>query len=111
MPATVSFHPWRVCHLMRKRGSERGRSWFLSPKTWVPLILILVVVSLLLITHRDSGAITLRYGEFKQVLQAPGVTFRNVALRGGEVRGEMVTRDRVSGRDAAEAGADAGEAV
>jgi cell division protease FtsH len=93
---------------MRKRGKERGRSWFLNPKAWIPLILLLVFASLLLFSHREPATLTLRYGEFKQILQAPGVGFRNLTLRGGDIRGELVTRDRVSGR---EAGADGDEAL
>ncbi|MBX7103169.1 MAG: ATP-dependent zinc metalloprotease FtsH [Gemmataceae bacterium] len=39
----------------------------------------------------------MRYGEYRRIIDLPGVTLRNVKVSRAEVRGDIVTRDRVSG--------------
>jgi cell division protease FtsH len=50
-----------------------------------------------LFNARDANTPTLRYGEFKRLLDLPGVTFKNVKVSRTDIRGEIITRDRVSG--------------
>jgi cell division protease FtsH len=77
---------------VQKRG--KGRSWL----TTVPWILLGVAGLLLLLWLgiREPTGITLKYGEFKQVLQDPNVSFQKVKADHNEIRGEIVTRDPVS---------------
>jgi cell division protease FtsH len=82
---------------MSKRGSERsGRPWFISNPLLV-LLLLLLVSALWLARSETTGLLNLGYGEFKQVLKAPGVQFRDVHVSKNEIRGRIVTRDAVSG--------------
>src|SRR5262245_42676121 len=82
---------------MQPRAKER-RPWFTSTQG-IMLVLLLMAVSTWAVA-REPTALALRYGEFKQILNAPGVAFRNVKATRGEVRGEVVVRDRVSGLEA-----------
>jgi cell division protease FtsH len=85
--------------LMSKRGSERsGRPWFISNPLLV-LLLMMVISALWLARSEATGLMTLGYGEFKQVLQAPGVQFRDVHVGKNEIRGRIFTRDAVSGAE------------
>ena len=79
---------------MQKRGKERGLPWWNN-------LLVLVLMSLaagaaFFVTNRDPSSASLKYGELKQILQSPGVSFQNVKVEPGEIRGEIVTRDAVS---------------
>jgi len=78
---------------------ERTRSRFPNP-AWV-FVFVLVFLSVGLF-GRDTNAQLVRYGQFRQLLQAPGVSFRAVKVGRSEIRGEIITRDRVSGLDPAE---------
>ncbi len=78
---------------------SRGRNWLNWPRTLLLLIGAAMAVSLI---HAQATAVpALRYGEFKRLLDLPGVSFRNVKVSRAEVRGEVVTRDRVSGLEKA----------
>jgi cell division protease FtsH len=46
---------------------------------------------------REPAAIPLKYGAFKQILLDKSVTFKNLKIRPADIRGEIVTRDPVSG--------------
>jgi cell division protease FtsH len=58
---------------------------------------VLIVVLLSLFYPRESNVVTLGYGGFKQMLQAPGAHFQNVRIGPAAIRGEVTFTDRVSG--------------
>src|SRR5262249_31592063 len=64
------------------------------------LVLLPVSLGVFWMVNREPSTITLKYGELKQVLRSPGVTFQNVRVDPTEIRGEIVTRDPViDGKD------------
>src|SRR5260221_6365691 len=84
---------------MQKRP-DRTRSWF-GPNPLMLLLLLPVLVLIWVFGREPSGLVTLGYGELKQVLQAPGVRFRDVRVSRGEVRGKFSFQDQLSGADLA----------
>ena len=79
---------------MQKKAKERGRPW-LSNGPW--FLLIFLIASLFYwISGREPVAIPLKYGELKQVLQDPAVSFQKVKVGHAEIQGEIVTRDAVT---------------
>src|SRR5262245_66489722 len=81
--------------MSNKRTPERGRWWLnQNPLLWLLLLLVLPLVWLY---RADPAAVTLGYGEFKQVMQAPGVRFQDVKVGKAEIRGNLLLRDQVSG--------------
>ena len=80
---------------MQPRKPDRGRF------RWGGLRLILLLLAggflALWFAAREPSSLQLRYGEFKRLLNVPGVTFRNVKVGKTEISGEIVTRDRISG--------------
>src|SRR5438046_563169 len=66
------------------------------------MVLLLLTIGVNWMTNREAASISLKYGEFKQLLHDPGVTFQNVIVYPSEIRGEVVTRDPVTGGDASE---------
>ena len=80
---------------MQKKGKERGRSWFAN-SPWMLLIVPIGIFALWMASREPSG-ISLNYSELKQVLQDPTVSFPKVRFIGKEIRGEIVTRDPVTG--------------
>jgi cell division protease FtsH len=82
--------------LVQKKGKERGRSWFANGP-WIMLVVV-GIVALWWLASREPAGVQLKYSELKQVLQDPTVSFRKVKLIGKtEIRGEIVTRDPVTG--------------
>ena len=81
---------------MQKRGSERGRSW-LSSNPLMLLFLLLLLLPVLFLSRMDQDGEKLAYGQFKQVLQAPGVQVSKVHVGATTIRGEIVLRDAMSG--------------
>src|SRR6516225_901957 len=81
---------------MQKRGSERGRSW-LSSNPLMLLFLLLLLLPVLFLSRMDQDGDKLAYGQFKQVLQAPGVQVSKVHVGATTIRGEIVLRDAMSG--------------
>jgi cell division protease FtsH len=79
---------------VQKRGKERGAGPWIGPPAVILLIGLGIFVYLFL-THEP--AILLKYGEFKQVLLDPSVTFQKVHVGRTEIRGEIVTHDTISG--------------
>jgi len=51
------------------------------------------------LTNRDTGGQAIKYRELKQLFGLPGVEFENVKVSRAEVRGDIVTCDRISGID------------
>src|SRR5262249_21296505 len=49
--------------------------------------------------NREPAGLTLKYGELKQILQDPTVTFQKVKVGRAEIRGEILTRDPTSDGD------------
>ncbi len=80
---------------MQKRGKDRGRPW-LTNSPWLLLITLAVFGVSWFVVNREPLAIPLKYGELKQVLQAPGASFQRVKVGRTEIRGEIVTRDPLS---------------
>jgi cell division protease FtsH len=80
--------------VVQKRGKDRGRGW-LGTVPWI-LLGLAGLGGLVWLGLRQPSGITLKYGEFKQVLQDPGVSFQKVKADHPEIRGEIVTRDPVS---------------
>jgi cell division protease FtsH len=81
---------------VQKKGRERG------PNRWISNSLLLVVFvfiasGFLWFVNREPSPISLKYGEFKQLLQDRSITFQHVKVGRSEIRGEIVTRDPVSG--------------
>ncbi len=84
-----------------KKGKERAPGW-LSNVVFL-VVLPLASIGVFWLVNREPGTIELKYGELKQLLQAPGVTFQNVRIDPSEIRGELITRDPVlDGKDNAE---------
>jgi cell division protease FtsH len=79
---------------MQKR-SDRGRSWLGSNP--LLLLLLFLVLPLLWLYGREPAGYPLAYGELKQLLQAPGVQFRDVRVGRMEIRGKISVTDPVSG--------------
>jgi cell division protease FtsH len=84
---------------MQKRGPERSRSWIGSNPFL--LLLLLLFLPLLWLARGDTAALNPSYGEFKQLLRAPGMRFHDVKVGPGEIRGKLEFRDHVSGAAAA----------
>jgi cell division protease FtsH len=82
---------------VQKRGKERGRSWWTNGP-WLFLLLI-GIGSLYWFLAREPSGLTLKYGELKQLLQDPGVSFQNVKLDSTDIRGEIVTRSPITDGD------------
>src|SRR5436190_9665798 len=77
---------------------KKDRGW--GKARWVVsagLVLALMTAGGLWSTFREPSAVVLKYGEFKQVLQDPTVSFQNVHVTRAEIRGEIVSSDPVSG--------------
>ncbi len=62
---------------------------------------IVAAVAIVLLVNvfypRESSVVTVGYGNFKQMLQAPGTHFQNVRVGPTAIRGEVAVSDRVSG--------------
>jgi cell division protease FtsH len=48
------------------------------------------------VTSREPNGVILKYGELKQILNDPGVTFQSVRTDPTEIHGEVVTRDAIT---------------
>ncbi|MFL5329391.1 MAG: ATP-dependent zinc metalloprotease FtsH [Gemmataceae bacterium] len=81
---------------MPKRTGERGPSWWGGSRLLFLMMGLLLVLTLF---ARENSGQPLRYGEFKKLLGLPGVTFHNLKVGKADIRGDIVTRDRVSGAD------------
>jgi cell division protease FtsH len=79
---------------VQKKGKERGRPWLVT-SPWV-LLLTFIMVGFWWLTSREPVTITLKYGELKQILQDPTVSFQKVKVGHSEIRGDIVTRDPMS---------------
>src|SRR4051812_36527393 len=85
---------------MQKRP-DRGRSWLGT--NLMPLLLLIPVLIIAWAIMKDPMRVPLGYGELKQILQAPGVRFRDVKVNRTEIRGELTYQDQISGADLAKA--------
>src|SRR5438876_3067391 len=79
---------------VQKKGKERKRSW-LANGPWLVLLLI-VTTSLYWYASREPSGLSLKYGEFTQILQDPGVSFQNVKTEPADIRGEIITRSPIT---------------
>ena len=81
--------------MTNKRKPERSR-WLLNQNPLL-LLLLLLLLPLVWLFRPDPAMVTLGYGEFKQVLQAPGVRFHDVKVGKSEIHGSLLLRDHLSG--------------
>jgi cell division protease FtsH len=84
----------------RKSGSPRRRTLLISNIGIILAIGAFVVISV--VFNREQTTQTIPYGKFRQMLQAPGVTFKNLKVCRTEIRGDVTTQDRVTGPDGTE---------
>ncbi len=80
---------------MQKKGPDRGRAWLGSNP--LLLLLLLLALPLLWMLRGEPTGTALGYGEFKQILQAPGVVLRDVKVGPSEIRGKIILQDHISG--------------
>jgi cell division protease FtsH len=64
----------------------------LTTSPWLILILTLVF-GVYWLVNRESTTLSLKYGELKQILQDPSVTFQKVKVGRSDIKGEISTRD------------------
>ena len=81
----------------RKRPPERRRLRLIINVALFVILAVIVFLHEWLDKAPDYKPIA--YGKLKQILQAPGVTFRHLRVGTNDVRGEAVVRDRVAGAD------------
>jgi cell division protease FtsH len=79
----------------RKAGPSRRRHWLLSNLGVIVVVGLFVLFSALF--NHEPTLQTIPYGKFRQLLQAPGATFRNVKVGRNEIRGEVSFKDQVTG--------------
>jgi cell division protease FtsH len=94
--------------LVQQKGKNRGRSW-LNNSPWLFLLLMAAVFGYWFV-NRDAAGVTLKYGEFVQVLTAAKddpshVSLQEVKVGHGEIVGKIVTSDPVSGTEPGHAAA------
>src|SRR5277367_5436686 len=82
----------------KKFGPPRRRSWLLSNIGVIAVVGLFVSLSFMF--NREPSSQSIPYGKFRQMLQAPGVTFQNVKVGRNEIRGDITTQDQTSGVDA-----------
>jgi cell division protease FtsH len=82
---------------VQKRGKERSRILF-NAGPWF-LLLLLVLAAIYWIVSREPTVITLKYGEWMQILDDPSATFQKVKTDAAEIHGEIVTRDAMTDGD------------
>jgi cell division protease FtsH len=87
------------CGSVQKRGKERGRKSWLNNAMGLAPIVLLICYAVFWFVNREPAGIALKYGELKQVLQDKTVAFQKVGIAGSDVRGEIVTRDRIADGD------------
>lgn len=81
---------------MDKRRSSRFRyTW-----RYGVIAAIVIVLAINLTFAREPNVVTITYGQFKQLLQAPGAQFSNVRVSPTAIRGEVSFTDRLTGADA-----------
>lgn len=83
--------------MSQKRGKDKG---FQIPNAGYIILLVSGLVLLFLILTREPGYRTLRYGEFREILEAaknnPSITVQKVHVNRSDIRGEIVTTDLCS---------------
>lgn len=85
------------------KGKERN-SWLAN--LFVFSLAFLLLTSTYWYLKHEPAPIELKYGEFKQILQDPTVSLQKLRVGRSEIRGEIVTRDRATTTDKAEARAE-----
>ena len=61
--------------MAQKRGKEKGRTW-LGNGPWLLVILALVFGLYFIKNRSDHSTVRLKYGELKQILQDPSISFQ-----------------------------------
>ena len=82
---------------MQKRGKERGRVWSSSGSLFV--LFLVTAFGLFWLANREPSGVALTYGQFKQILDDPQARFQDVKVGRTEIRGRIITRDRISDGD------------
>jgi cell division protease FtsH len=62
----------------------------------IPAAIVIAVLLYLFYPH-EPNVVAIGYGNFKQMLQAPGAHFANVKVSPAAIRGDVTANDRVSG--------------
>ncbi len=81
---------------MQQKGKERKRNRWVRYSPWLGIFLILTLVAAWFF-HWEPAAVNLPYSQFETMLRDPSITFKNVKVRPSDIRGEIVTHDRVLG--------------
>lgn len=76
----------------KKRSSRFRYTW-----RYGIVAAIVIVLAVNLIFAREPNVVTITYGQFKQLLQAPGAQFSNVRVGPTAIRGEVTFADRITG--------------
>jgi cell division protease FtsH len=63
------------------------------------LLFLSLAFGLFWLANHEQAGISLTYGQFRQILQDPGVRFQDVKVGKSEIRGKISTRDRISDGD------------
>jgi cell division protease FtsH len=59
---------------------------------------VVIVILINIFYPREPNVVTVGYGNFKQMLQAPGAHFQNVRVGATAIHGEVAVADRISGQ-------------
>src|SRR5262249_22330187 len=59
---------------------------------------VVIVILINILYPREPNVVTVGYGNFKQMLQAPGAHFQNVRVGATAIHGEVAVADRISGQ-------------
>ncbi len=75
--------------------NRERRRWYFTPPFFIALLV--AGMGIVWLFNSEPGARSIRYGQLMQMLNAddPGVRFQRVNVGKSEIRGEIVTRDRV----------------
>lgn len=86
---------------MQKKAKDRNQPFWSNG--WWLLLLLGVSLAAFYTLHNEPHRITLKLGELKQILRDPSVFVHNVKVSRSEVRGQIITRDRLLPGDASPA--------
>ncbi|QVL33664.1 ATP-dependent zinc metalloprotease FtsH [Telmatocola sphagniphila] len=74
---------------------ERKRTSFTL--NYAPILVIALFGVMLWYQSKEPTIQTIPYGKFKQLIGAPGITFRSLKVGRNDIRGEIITRDNIAG--------------
>src|SRR5262245_24714818 len=81
-------------------GMEKKRtSRFRYTRKYGIIAAVVLAALINLLYPRDANVVSLGYGTFRQVLQAPGAQFQDLRVGTSSIRGQVTFNDRISGVD------------